>query len=105
MNRYKVVEQENDAVVLANAMQYVDHIRTLYGDVIAIPEVITIQDVCGIALNTASGPQQIGDVCSREEIVYILRAIADNPCGDIALVAQLALNDYRQTHPTRSEEE
>lgn len=103
MSRYHQAEQEADLDALANALQYIDQIRTNWSDVVAIPEVITIEDVCGLALDTAQGPQQIGDICSREEIVYILRAIADNPCGDIALVAQLALTEYRETRHTTKE--
>lgn len=103
MSRYYPAEQAEDKAAVANAMQYIDQIRLNWSDVIAIPEVITIDDVCGIALETAKGPQQIGDICSREEIVYILRAIADNPCGDIALVAQLALTEFRKTPTTVKE--
>lgn len=87
-----------DELQLNEALEQIDQVRRTYGDLIAIPEIVTIQDVCGIALDTTKGPQQVGDVCSRGEIVAILRAIEDNPCGDIALLAQLVLNDYRETH-------
>lgn len=103
MSRYHAAQREDDLASLANALQYVDQIRENWGDVIAIPEIVTIQDVMAIALDTTRGPQQVGDVCSREEIVAILKAIEENPCGDIALIAQLALNDYRETQLTNKE--
>lgn len=103
MSLYHKADREDDLASLANAMQYIDQIRANFGDVIAIPEIVTIQDICGIALDTTKGPQQIGDVCSRDEIIYILRAFADNPCGDPALIAQLALDDYRETQLTNKE--
>lgn len=103
MSRYSEAQREEDRASLTNALQYIDNLRDTFGDVIAIPEVVTLHDVCGIALDTIKGPQQVGDVCSREEIVAILKAIEDNPCGDIALIAQLALNDYRETQLTNKE--
>lgn len=103
MSRYHETQRDEDYASLANALQHLDSLRSVFADVIAIPEVVTIADVCGIALDTNRGPQVIGEVCSREEIVYILRAIEDNPCGDIALIAQLALNDYRETQLTNKE--
>lgn len=98
MTRYHEFQRGEDRAKVATALQYIEDFRATFGDVIAIPEVITLEDVCGIALDTTKGPQQVGDVCSREEIVAILKAIEDNPCGDIALIAQLALNDYRETN-------
>lgn len=103
MTRYSQEQMERDQDRLSTVMMELDQLREAYSDLIAIPEIITIQDVCGIVLDTTKGPQQVGDVCSREEIVAILKAIEDNPCGDIALVAQLTLNDYRQTHATNKE--
>lgn len=103
MSRYHAVQLEEDLGSLKNALQYLDQIRENFGDVIAIPEVVTIQDVMAIALDTTKGPQLIGDVCSRDEIVHILRAFVDNPCGDPALIAQYALNDYRETKLTNKE--
>jgi len=101
MSRYHETQHEEDMTRLNAAMAQVDMLRAAYGDIIAIPEIVTIEDVCGIALDTTKWPQQVGDVCSREEIVAILKAIEDNPCGDIVLIAQLALNDYRETHKTQ----
>lgn len=103
MSRYSEIDREDDLAAVANALQYLDQIKANFGDVVVFPEVVTIQDVMAIALDTIEGPQQIGDVCSREEIVAILKAIGDNPCGDIALIAQLALNDYRETQLTNKE--
>jgi hypothetical protein len=103
MSRYHEFQRGEDRTTLANALQYLEQLRANFGDVIAIPEVITLEDVCGIALDTTKGPQQVGDVCSREEIIAILKAIEENPCGDIALIAQLSLNDYRETHATNKE--
>jgi hypothetical protein len=103
MSRYHAVQLEEDLGNLKNALQYLDQIRENFGDVLAIPEVVTIQDVMAIALDTTKGPQLIGDVCSRDEIVHILRAFVDNPCGDPALIAQYALNDYRETRPINKE--
>jgi hypothetical protein len=104
MSRYHETQRDEDQLSLANALQYLDQISENFGDVLAIPEVITIQDVMAIALDTTKGPQLIGDVCSRDEIVHILRAFVDNPCGDPALIAQYALNDYRETQqPTNKE--
>lgn len=101
MTPYDDEQRAQDNAQLEDALRQLDEIREAYSDVVAIPEIITIQDVCSIALDTTKGPQQVGDVCSREEIVAILRAIEDNPCGDIALIAQLELNEYRQTHKTK----
>lgn len=103
MSRYHEAQRDYDRAAMAAALQYVDNLRATFGEVIAIPEVVTIEDVCGIALDTTKGPQQIGDVCSRDEIIAVLKAIEDNPCGDIALIAHLTLNDYRETHATNKE--
>jgi hypothetical protein len=103
MSKYHETQRDEDLGSMTNALQYLDQIRTNFGDVVAIPEIVTIQDVMAIALDTTKGPQLIGDVCSRDEIVYILRAFADNPCGDPALIAQLALNDYRETNLSNKE--
>jgi hypothetical protein len=103
MSQYHETQRDEDRAALSNALQYIDNLRATFGDVIAIPEVVTIEDVCGLALDTTKGPQQVGDVCSREEIVAILKAIENNPCGDIALIAQLALNEYRETNLTNKE--
>lgn len=103
MSRYHEAQRDEDELKLNAAMTQIDQIRAAYGDLIAIPEIVTLHDVCGIALDTTKGPQQVGDVCSREEIVAILKAIEDNPCGDIAMIAQLALNDYRETNATNKE--
>lgn len=103
MSRYHEAQRDEDYASLANALQHLDSLRSAFGNVIAIPEVVTIADVCGIALDTTQGPQLVGEVCSREEVIHILRAIEDNPCGDVALIAQLALNDYRETQTTNKE--
>ena len=103
MIRYHEAQRDEDMIKVAAALTQVDQLRSAYGDVIAIPEVVTLQDVMGIALDTTKGPQQVGEVCSRDEIVAILKAIEDNPCGDIALVAQYTLNDYRETHAAKEE--
>ena len=103
MSRYPQETYERDLTRLCDAMLELEQLRDVYGDLIAIPEIITIRDVMGIALDTSKGPQQVGDVCSRDEIIAILKAIEDNPCGDIALITQLALNDYRQTQTIHQE--
>lgn len=103
MNRYTETQRISDLATVENALQYLDQIRENFGDVVVFPEVVTIKDVCSIALDTAQGPQQVGDVCSRDEIIAILRAIEDSPCGDIPLIAQLALNNYRETQLTDKE--
>lgn len=103
MSRYHEAQRDEDMAKMTAALTQIDQLREAYDDVIAIPEVVTLQDVMGIALDTTKGPQQVGEVCSREEIVTILKAIEDNPCGDIALIAQYALNDYRETHAAKED--
>ena len=103
MTKYTEAQRNEDSLSLKNALQQIDQIRALFSDVIVIPEVITIQDVMAIALDTTKGPQKIGDVCTREEIGAILRAFEDNACADPVLVAQYTLNDYRQANPVDKE--
>jgi hypothetical protein len=103
MSGYSEPEKALDEKRLLKAFEHIDQLRTTFGDVIVFPDVVTIEDVCDIALDTTKGPQLVGAVCSREEIVHILRSFQDNPCGDPALVAQYALDDYRQTHNAKKE--
>jgi hypothetical protein len=103
MSRYHEDQRDEDKNKIDDAIAQFESLRAAYSDLVAIPEIVTLHDVCGIALDTTKGPQQVGDVCSREEIVAVLKAIEDNPCGDIALIAQLTLNDYRQTKTTNQE--
>jgi hypothetical protein len=103
MSGYSYEEQTFDSHRVSAALLNIAKQREIFSDVIVIPSVITIHDVCNIDLDTTKGPQRIGDVCSREEIVHILRAFQDNPCGDPILIAQYALDDYRQTHTANKE--
>ena len=100
---YSQAEQALDAQRVNAALTHIAQECSNYSDVVVVPQVITIHDVCAIALDTTYGPLLVGDVCSREEIVHILRAFQNNPCGDLVLVAQYALNDYRETHPVTKE--
>lgn len=88
---------------LKTALQMLDLFRKSYSDVLVITEVITIQDVMTVALDTAKGPQKVGDVCSHDEINAILHAFEDNPGADPVLVAHYTLDEYRQTHPRNKE--
>lgn len=97
MTRYTQEQREKDELGVQSALQYVKHIRENFGELVVLPEVITIQDVCEMVLDTTKGPQKIGDHCSREEIVAVLQALGDNPCGDPHLVANYAISDYRET--------
>lgn len=105
MTGYSYEEQAIDTQRVSAGLHRIAKERADYSDVIVIPLVITIHDVCEMVLDTTKGPQRVGDVCSREEIVHILRSFQDNPCGDPALVAQYALDDYRQTHPNTPNKE
>lgn len=100
---YSPEEQALDQQRMRKALENINQLRAYFGDVVVVPAVITIHDVCDINLDTTKGPQRVGDVCSREEIVHILRAFQDNPCSDPILVAQYALDDYRQTHANNKE--
>lgn len=105
MTRYSQALRDADQAFLKHGLARLRRALTDYEDLLVIPEIITIEDVCNIALDTTQGPQRVGDVCSRDEIIHILRAFQDNACGDPVLVAQYALNDYRDTHtPTSSKE-
>jgi hypothetical protein len=103
MTDYSQAQRDEDGASVKNAMQHIDSIRKTFGDVLVIPEIITIQDVCEMMLDTTKGPQKIGDHCSRAEIVAVLHALEENPCGDPHLVANYALSDYRQTQPSTKE--
>lgn len=96
MSRYDETEKAQDQMRAAAGRAHIEAVEADYSDIIVIPDVITIKDVCEIALDTTKGPQRVGDVCSREEIVHILRAFKDNPCSDPVLVAQYTLDEYRQ---------
>lgn len=102
MSRYSDDDKRRDALRALAALKRIEKIGAEHSDVVVV-RAITIRDICSMALDTTKGPQMIGDVCSRDEIVHILRAFADSPCGDPALIAQYALDDYRQTHKANKE--
>ena len=88
---------------LSAALHHLQLFRAAYGHLVVFPDVVTVEDVAALRLDTAKGPQRVGDVCTAEEIKAILHAFENNPCADPTLVAQYALNDYRETNSDNKE--
>lgn len=101
MSSYEEHQKEEDQRSVANALQHLDSLRETFKDVIALPNVITLLDVCNLVMNTPRGPVKLSSIASRDELVAVLHALEENPCTpDPEQVAYYAIKEYREQHPS-----
>lgn len=94
--RYTDEQATNDNVLIEYLLEQIDQLRKRCSDVVVLPICITLRDVAEMRLDTAKGPQRVGDVCTRDEMIAVLQALGEDPFGDPYLVLHYTIDDYRK---------
>lgn len=75
-NCYTAEEHETAAQKTCDALDALLKIAEQYGDVIAIPEVITLHDITEYRINSVRGPRQFKQLYGKKAAEHVLKCFA-----------------------------
>lgn len=75
-DRYTAEEHDTAAQKICDALDTLMKVAEQYGDVIAIPEVITLHDITEYRINSSRGPVQFKTVYDKKAAEHVLKCFA-----------------------------
>ncbi len=96
--RDQTEQQNRDTGRVFEAFDELKKFEAKYGDLVVIPETITILDVAEAELSTRTGPTKSKDIFTRDELLAALQVLKASPCANVPEAIYQAVLDYRQTH-------